>query len=112
MIDEEELKSNEDLFYERVYPAQNVISDDEKVSFEEVMELEDALSNLGPDFHNGLPTTDGLLPKTKLVKKKRSKLAQDETSSKSYDAYFKYLPFEKAVIESKGKAPYSNRDVE
>jgi hypothetical protein len=33
-------------------------------------------------------------------------------SSKSYDAYFKYLPFEKTVIESKGKAPYSNRDVD
>ena len=73
------------------------------------MELE---SNIGVDFQNWLPTNDGLLPKTKLVKKKKGKLQQDQTSSKSYDAYFKYLPFEKAVIESKGKAPYSNREIE
>ena len=29
-----------------------------------------------------------------------------------YDAYFNYLPFEKAVIESNGKTPYTNKEVE
>ena len=74
------------------------------------MEIE---SNIGIDFQNGLFTQDGLLPKTKLVKKKKTGRNQsDQSSSKSYDAYFKYLPFEKTVIESRGKAPYSNREIE
>lgn len=46
-------------------------SEEEKGSYEEVMELE---SNIGVDFQHGLPTNDGLLPKTRLVKKKKGKL--------------------------------------
>jgi hypothetical protein len=46
-------------------------SEEEKGSYEEVMELE---SKIGVDFQNGLPTNDRLLPKTRLVKKKKGKL--------------------------------------
>jgi hypothetical protein len=32
--------------------------------------------------------------------------------SGKFDPYFNYLPFEKAVIESNGKTPYDNKEVE
>jgi hypothetical protein len=45
------------------------------------------------------------------LKKKRKNAINNQYTS-SYDAYFNYLPFEKAVIESKGKIPYTNREAE
>ena len=43
-------------------------------------------------------------------KKRRRKINPDDQNK--FSAYFNYLPFEKAVIESKGKDPYNNQHVE
>ena len=48
--------------------------------------------------------------KGKKKKRKSKKVPQDDV--KRYGAYFNYLPFEQAVIESKGKTPYNNQQVE
>eukprot|EP00347_Sterkiella_histriomuscorum_P023978 403332730 len=53
--------------------------------------------------------------KRKIKKKKRSisrtKMPVPNDGNK-FDPYFRYLPFEKAVIESNGKTPYDNKQVE
>jgi hypothetical protein len=50
------------------------------------------------------------MPKTKILKRKKS--TGSSTNPRVFDAYFNYLPFEKAVIESNGRTPYSNKEVE
>ncbi len=55
---------------------------------------------------------DGLETKSKIKKKKKALQKKREEDPNKYGAYFNYLPFEKAVIESRGKTPYNNREVE
>lgn len=53
--------------------------------------------------------------KKKRIKKKRKKSqtkVPSQLPSGKYDPYFNYLPFEKAVIESNGKTPFDNKEVE
>jgi len=49
--------------------------------------------------------------KRKKLKRKRRQQAPIPSSGK-FDPYFRYLPFEKAVIESNGRTPYNNQHVE
>lgn len=35
-----------------------------------------------------------------------------QNRSGGFDAYFNYLPFEKAVIQSNGRTPFTNREME
>ena len=47
------------------------------------------------EIDQGVPSSqDPMLPKSRIKKKRKI----DQRSQKSYDAYFNYLPFEKAVI--------------
>ena len=48
--------------------------------------------------------------KKKLKKKRKQK--KPELDKNKFDPYFRYLPFEKAVIESNGKTPFDNKEVE
>ena len=50
--------------------------------------------------------------KKKLKKKNKKKKPQPKDDSAKFDPYFRYLPFEKAVIESNGRSPFDNKQVE
>jgi hypothetical protein len=55
---------------------------------------------------------DNLLPKIKFKRRRKTGAESQQINKGGFDAYFNYLPFEKAVIESKGRTPFTNREVE
>lgn len=46
------------------------------------------------------------------IKKKKKQLKKKPLDKDRFNAYFNYLPFEKAVIESNGKTPLTNKELE
>ena len=50
--------------------------------------------------------------KKRKTKKKVKKAATKELDLQKYGPYFNYTPFEWAVIQTKGKAPYNNEHVD